>query len=125
MQHGAFIIRFSTSSIRSIAISYKDTQRVNHIKARLLSPQSHKFAFNLTNASVAEYSLAEFVQKYKKLKQLYDWHNNALQPKVDVYFGKGKAANVHSPPHKGQHQQYHNNMHQHQQQSSDHSMYRS
>merc|ERR1712129_193294 len=50
--------------------------------------------------------LASFIQKFSKLKQLFDWHNHALLNKVDVYFGKGKApnANVQSP-HYGQ--QYH------------------
>merc|ERR1719336_3407746 len=43
-------------------------------------------------------SLAEFIQKFKKLRQLFDWHNLTLLPKVDVYFGKGKAPlNVQSP----------------------------
>eukprot|EP01083_Nonionella_stella_P136265 414560_1 len=89
---GTFIIRFSTSAKKSIAISYKDntTNSVQHIKGTLMT-QSNKFLFAIKNHQSAqcEMSLASFIQKFKKINTLFDVVSNIPIAKVDVYFGKG------------------------------------
>jgi len=86
---GTFIIRFSNSALRSIVISYRDVNSVEHIKGTL-QPQSGRFLFLLKNhnQNECEYSLAVFIQKYLKLSVLYDVRSHKTHSKADVYFGR-------------------------------------
>ncbi len=68
MRQGTFIIRFSTSASKSIAISYKDIDTVEHIKATLI-PQTSKFLFAIKNHQSNQYEL----HLYKNLKKLIDY----------------------------------------------------
>jgi len=100
---GTFIIRFSNSVLRSIVISYRDQNSVEHIKGELL-PKSGRFLFSVKNyeQNQCEYSLAVFVQKYTKLSVLYDVMSHKMHSKADVYFGRDH--HQQTVPHPMQHQ---------------------
>jgi len=90
---GTFLIRFSTTALQSIAISYRDVNSVEHIKATLLA-QNAKFAFNVKNnqQNYVEMSLVSFVQKFKKITHLLDVLDLQRKLKGDVYFGAHSKA---------------------------------
>jgi len=128
---GTFIIRFSNSVLRSIVISYRDQNSVEHIKGELLS-KSGRFLFSVKNneQTQLEYSLAAFIQKYTRLSMLYDVMSHKMHSKAEVYFGRDHQqqqpqyqqpqyqphAQYQQQPPPSQHHQHPQLQHQHQHQ---------